>query len=344
MHGQGGNKMTRVGIIGAGFMGSMHANVYSMLPDVKIVGIADVRGEKAKSLAAKFKAIPYYDAEQLISKQDVGVIDICLPTYLHKEFAIKAAESGKDIMCEKPIALNVGDADEMIAACRKNKVRLMIGHVIRFWNEYRFLKEVYDRNDYGKLKSLVLRRLSPQPSWSWQDWLLDNERSGGALVDLHIHDTDFVLYLTGKNPQKIYSKITGDGDYSHIVTTFTFENGPVISAEGGWDFPSQYPFEMSYTANFEKATVEFNSRANPSLVVYESSGKTDRPVFDKIKSEGGNGNIEDLGGYFKEIRYFVDHVSHSKQFNVVTPEDARHSLAVLLVEKESADKKVEMLI
>ncbi len=337
--------MTRVGIIGAGFMGSMHANVYSMLPDVKIVGIADIRGEKAKSLAAKFKTIPYYDPHQLISKQDVNVIDICLPTFLHKEFVIKAAENSKDIFCEKPIALTVEDADEMIEACKKNKVQLMIGHVIRFWHEYRFLKKVYDRGDYGDLKSLVCKRLSPTPTWGWENWLLKNEQSGGALIDLHIHDTDFVLYLTGKTPRKVYSKVTKDESfYSHIFTTFTFENNLVVSLEGGWNFPSQFPFEMSYIANFEKAVVSFNSRNNPTLVVYESSGKVDKPVFEKIKTEGANGNIDDLGGYYYEIRYFIEHISHNKHFTVITPEEARHSLAVLLVEKESIDKNLEILI
>ncbi len=336
--------MTRVGIIGAGFMGGMHAGVYSMLPDVKIAGIADIRGEKAKSLSSRYKTIPYFDPEQLLTRQDISVMDICLPTFLHKEFVIKAAEQGKDILCEKPIALNVGDADEMIGVCRKNKVRLMIGHVIRFWNEYRFLKEAYDRKNYGELKGLSCRRLSPLPTWSWEDWLLNDEKSGGALTDLHIHDTDFILYLIGKNPAKIFSRASGGSGLAHVYTTFTFADGLVANVEGGWDMPAQYPFEMSYTANFEKAVIEFNSRNNPTLVVYESTGKVNRPVFDKIKAEGGSGNIEDLGGYFHEIRYFIEHVSHNKQFNVVTPEDARHSLAVIGVERESMEKNVEILI
>ncbi|MCK9265568.1 Gfo/Idh/MocA family oxidoreductase [bacterium] len=336
--------MTRVGILGAGFMGNMHVNVYNMLPDVKIVGIADIRGDKSKSLATKAKAIPYYDAEQLLTKPDVTVIDVCLPTYLHKEFVIKAAENGKDVFCEKPIALNVQEADEMIEACKKNKVRFMVGHVIRFWNEYKYLKEVYERNEYGNLKSLVCRRLSPLPTWSWEDWLLNDEHSGGALLDLHIHDTDFILHLIGKNPQRICTKSAKlESVYSHIFSTFTFDDDLIVSVEGGWDFPSQFPFEMSYTAKFEKAVVAFNSRSNPSVIVYESSGKSIKPTFETIKVEG-EGNIDELGGYFHELRYFVDHVSHNKPFNIITPEEARHSLAVLMLEKESIDKNAEIII
>ncbi|MCM8771886.1 MAG: Gfo/Idh/MocA family oxidoreductase [Candidatus Omnitrophica bacterium] len=337
--------MIKVGIIGAGFMGSMHATVYSQLPDVKIVGIADIRGEKAKSLATKFKTIAYFDPDQLINREDVNLIDICLPTYLHKEFVIKAAEAKKDIICEKPIALTVEDANEMIKVCEKNKVRFAIAHVLRFWPEYKYLKDIYDRGAYGQLLTISMRRVSPLPTWAWQDWLLSQEKSGGALVDLHIHDTDFLLYLLKTKPKKIYTKIKRkNGLDAHVFSIFTFENGVIAEVEGGFDFPSNFPFEMSYTAKFEKATVDFNSNKSPSLIIYEHSGKIDKPVFQKIKAEGVEGNIEDLGGYFYELRYFVDHIIHNKPFQVITPEEARDSLEIVLKEKESDLKGAEIEI
>jgi predicted dehydrogenase len=335
--------MTRVGLIGAGFMGSMHGTVYSQLPDVKIAGIADIRGEKVKSLAKKLKTIPYYDAEQLFNKQDISMIDICLPTFLHKEYVIKAANAGKDVICEKPIALSVEDAEEMIEACKKNNVRFMVAHVIRFWPEYKFLKEAYDSKKYGELRTLSCKRVSPMPTWGWRDWLLNQDESGGAVADLHIHDTDFILYLMREKPNKIYSRILKKGNMdTHIYSTFTYDNGTVIISEGGWDFPASFPFEMSYLARFDKAVVEFNTSKSPSLVVYEASGKVEKPTFETIKADGVEGNIEDLGGYFYEIRYFVDHVTHSKPFGIVTPEDAKESLALLLKEKESAEKNTEI--
>ncbi|MCM8806468.1 MAG: Gfo/Idh/MocA family oxidoreductase [Candidatus Omnitrophica bacterium] len=337
--------MIKVGIIGAGFMGSMHATVYSQLPDVKIVGIADIRGEKAKSLATKFKTIAYFDPDQLINREDVNLIDICLPTYLHKEFVIKAAEAKKDIICEKPIALTVEDANEMIKVCEKNKVRFAIAHVLRFWPEYKYLKDIYDRGAYGQLLTISMRRVSPLPTWAWQDWLLSQEKSGGALVDLHIHDTDFLLYLLKTKPKKIYTKIKRkNGLDAHVFSIFTFENGVIAEVEGGFDFPCNFPFEMSYTAKFEKATVDFNSNKSPSLIIYEHSGKIDKPVFQKIKAEGVEGNIEDLGGYFYELRYFVDHIIHNKPFQVITPEEARDSLEIVLKEKESDLKGAEIEI
>ncbi|HOL66871.1 MAG TPA: Gfo/Idh/MocA family oxidoreductase, partial [bacterium] len=230
--------MVKVGIIGAGFMGTMHATVYSQFPDVKVAGIADVRGEKAKSLAEKFKSIPYYSPEELLKREDITIIDICLPTFLHREYVVKAASLGKDVICEKPIALTVEEADEMIKVCAEKKVRFMVAQVLRFWPEYRFLKEVYDRKRYGALRTISCQRLSAPPAWGWQNWLMAGERSGGALVDLHIHDTDFLLYLTGCRPEKISSHGRAEnGAYSHIFTHFVFPGGVIAQVEGGWDLP-----------------------------------------------------------------------------------------------------------
>lgn len=336
--------MVKVGIIGAGFMGNMHATVYSQLPDVKIVGIADIRGEKAKNLATKFKTIPYFDPDQLIKRDDVTLIDICLPTYLHKEYVIKSAEAGKDIICEKPIALSVEDAEEMIKICEEKKVRFAVAHVIRFWPEYKLLKEIYDSGKYGKLLTISMRRVSPVPSWGWENWFLDQQKSGGAVIDLHIHDTDFLLYLTGEKPYKIYSRVKQiEGLDTHIFTIFTFKDDMIAEVEGGF-FPPNFPFEMSFTAKFEKATVDYSSNKTPSLCIYELSGKIDKPVFTKIRANGVEGNIEDLGGYFHELRYFVDHIIHNKPFQVITPLDAKNSLELVIKERESSLKGEEIIL
>jgi len=330
--------MVKVGIIGAGFMGEMHATVYAQFPDVRIAGIADIVGEKAKNLASKFKTVPFYNPDDILGKEDITIIDICLPTFLHKDYVIKAAKLGKDIICEKPIALTVEDADEMIKVCEENRVRFMVAQVIRFWPEYKFLKEGYDSGKFGKLLTISCRRLSGAPTWGWENWLLNENRSGGAIIDLHIHDTDFLLYLIGKKPETIYSRAKTS---THIFSVFKFPEGIIGTAEGGWDFPPNFPFEMSFLAQFEKATVEFNSRNSPTLTVYHLSGKIEKPVFETKKAET-TGNISDLGGYFYELRYFIEHVIHNKPFRVVTPTEARDSLYIILKEKESAEKEQEI--
>ncbi|MCX7705909.1 MAG: Gfo/Idh/MocA family oxidoreductase [bacterium] len=331
--------MVRVAIIGAGFMGSMHAEVYSQLPNVKIAAIVDQRGEKAKSLAEKYGAIPYLEIGQVLAKPEISIVDICLPTFLHKEYVIKAAEAGKDIVCEKPIALTLDDAQEMVRTCYQKKVRFMVAHVIRFWPEYAFVKRNYDQGRFGKLITITCTRLSPKPTWGWQNWLLDKERSGGALFDLHIHDVDYILYLCGQKPISLYSRGTFSSEegYIHVFTTYNFPDGMTAFAEGGWDMTSNFPFEMKFIAQFEKAVVDFDSASSPTLTVYYADGRIDRPQLERKTSQVSGGNISDLGGYFFELNYFIDHVVHNKEFQVITPEDAVNSLKIVLKELESLE-------
>lgn len=329
--------MIKVGIVGAGFMGGMHAECYNNLPNAKLLAIADADLTKAENLAKKYGVKTYKRAEDLFKEEDIQIIDICLPTFLHKEYVIKAAEAGKNILCEKPIALTVEDADEMIEAADKSKVKLMIAQVIRFWPEYVKLKQIFDEESLGKMISISCVRLSSTPTWAWDKWLLDSKRSGGALVDLHIHDTDFLLYLLGKPISLLSVAPKTPLKYAHVFTSFLFPDGVVAYAEGGWDMPDNFPFTMSFTANFEEGVVEFNSRWGKSLAIYQSGKEVKYPEV-KIEfpaSAQVGGNISDLGGYFSEIKYFVDCVENDKMPTLASGEAARESLKVVLTEFKS---------
>jgi len=331
--------MVKVAIVGAGFMGGMHAQVYRNLNKARLAAIVDSDSEKAGLLADKYKATAYSSLEELLNQEDIDAIDICLPTFLHKEYVIKASRAGKDILCEKPIALTVKDAEEMIQAVKKAKVKLMIAQVIRFWQEYVELKKIHQAGELGRLLSITLTRLSPTPTWAWDNWLADAERSGGALLDLHIHDTDYLLYLLGK-PLSLASRVsTGRLKYAHVFTTFAFPDNVIVFTEGGWDMPDNFPFTMAYTALFEKGAVEFNSRNEKTLAIYRPGKEVECPT---VKSElettvSGEGNIADLGGYFSEIKYFIDCLENNEEPTEASPQSARDSLEIALSEMKSAD-------
>jgi len=335
--------MVKVGVIGAGFMGAMHSQCYSLIPGAKLVGIADIRKDKGTELAHKFGNAAFYEkAEDLLKNPEVDAVDICLPTYLHPEWVVKAAAAGKSVICEKPIALTVEDADRMVEAAEKHKVIFMVAQVIRFWPEYVRLKEIYDRGELGKLISLHLVRLSPTPTWSWDNWLMNSRKSGSALVDLHVHDTDYALYLCGK-PKDLYScgrKV--EGGYCHILTSFKYSNF-IVTAEGGWDFVDTFPFRMAFTANFEKGTVEYNSMTAVNPFGVYTEGKSDFPILaqENLQAEGG-GNVSALGGYYNETKYFIECVERGKKPAIVTPEAARDSLSIVLKEFQSAESGKEI--
>ena len=174
--------MIKAAIMGAGFMGKMHAEVYRNLSKARLVAIADIDLEKAQLLADKYGTTAYSGLEELLNQEDIDAVDICLPTFLHKEYVIKAARLGKDILCEKPLALRVEDAEEMIGEAKKAKAKLMIAQVIRFWPEYVKLKKIYESGELGRLLSITLTRLASTPTYAWDNWLTDTQRSGGGVL------------------------------------------------------------------------------------------------------------------------------------------------------------------
>ena len=176
--------MLRVGLIGCGFMGTMHANCYKNLEDVELVAFADLRREKAEELAKGTNAALYSDGKDLIENAEVDVIDICLPTYLHAEYALLAMEKVKYVFVEKPVTLTVRESKALLKKQAETGAEVQVGQVIRFWDEYVALKNILDEGKYGKVVNANFRRLSPRPTWGWNNWLLDTALSGGAGSEL----------------------------------------------------------------------------------------------------------------------------------------------------------------
>ena len=210
--------MLKVGLIGCGFMGAMHANCYKNIEGVEIVALADIRNEKAIALAEGTNAKLFADGMDLIENADVDIIDICLPTYLHAKYALAAMDKVKYLFVEKPVTLTPDEADELIKKSEKTGCNVQVGQVIRFWDEYVALKDMLASGDYGKVINANFRRLSPRPDWGWNNWLLDNKLSGGAAQDLHIHDIDFALSIFGE-PKQLYSAQNTTGEKRSYVNT-----------------------------------------------------------------------------------------------------------------------------
>lgn len=316
----------KVAIIGCGFMGRMHANVYGVLDCAQLVGVVDHRPDKLAQFSEQFGVDSYETTDALFAVKEIDAVDICLPTFKHKDATVQAAQAGKHVFCEKPMALNLEDADAMIAATEEGGVRLMIGHCIRFWPEYALLKKILDSGRLGKLKSINLTRFGEYPSWSSDNWLGDESKSGGGALDMHIHDTDYALYLLG-TPDEVFARGTvDDRGVSQIFTTMTFGSA-VAHLEGGWNLPSKTPFKMAFRAIFEKGAAIMD---DCPMTIY-SEGDPEEPQFAKMEAAGG-GNISDLGGYYHELAYFVDCVVHSKPFEITTPQTSRESLAMTLAE------------
>jgi len=325
--GQHRRQMIRVGLIGCGFMGRMHGNVYQTLEKAELVAAADIKPDVAEKYDADFGVPAYTSLEALLAGEQVDAIDICLPTYLHRLYTLQAAAAGKHVFCEKPMAMTLSQADEMIEACTKAGVQLMIGHCIRFWPEYAILKKLTDAGSLGKLLSVNLTRYGAFPTWSSDNWLSDPAKAGGGVLDMHIHDTDFALYLLGE-PDSIHSWGTVDErGPGQVFTTMTYGK-TIAHLEGGWNLPSGTPFKHAFRAIFERGAAIMD--AGP-LTIYEDGKDPVIPEIPKMEAAGG-GNISDLGGYYHELKYFADRLTAGEPFETVTPMTSRLSLATVLEE------------
>lgn len=319
--------MLRIGLVGVGFMGRMHANVYSLLDKANLVACVSKHEDSRTKFASDFGIKAYASMEEMIDAESLDAVDICLPTYLHRDFTVRALNAGVHVMCEKPMALTLEDADAMIAAADSSGKSLMIGHCIRFWPEYAALKQLVDAGSLGRLLSLNLTRFGAFPSWSAENWLANPALAGGGVLDMHIHDTDFAHYVLGSPETQSSWGTVDDRGASHVFTTMTYGK-TIVHLEGGWNLPSSAPFKHAFRAIFERGMAMMD--AGP-LTIYEDGKEPVIPEFPKMNASGG-GNISDLGGYFHELNYFVNKLSDGQPFEVVTPASSRASLATTLEE------------
>ncbi len=326
--------MLKVGLIGCGFMGGMHSACYNVIDGVEIAAVADVRREKAEEIAKVHNAEIYSCGDELIEKADVDIIDICLPTHLHTSHAIKAMKTKKAVFIEKPVCLTPDEGEALLKAQEETGAQVQVGQVIRLWDEYKWLKEAIDTNKFGKLKSGVFKRLSSVPTWAWEGWLHDPEKSGTVALDMHIHDIDYMRYILGE-PNGLFSSVERDdnGVIQQIFSTFEYD-GASITVEACWDYPEDFPFDAGFRVKFEKATVV--NDANGLNVYYVGGGKEKIEIAPEF--EGNNdigGNLSSLGGYYNELKYFVEKLSKNEPLEVAPIDEAVKSVKLALTEIES---------
>jgi predicted dehydrogenase len=229
----------------------------------------------------------------------------------------------------------------MAELARGGKSVFMVANVIRFWPEYEFLNECVATGMLGKLEALSFTRVSPRPAWGWKGWSTDAKRSGGALLDLHIHDTDLILHLLGE-PAAVDScgvKIRGAWDY--VTTNYHYQHA-AVSALGGWNLPDSASFKMAYRAIFENGVLDYDITREPTVMVYRQGKKPEAPAVrrPRIAPRAGIGNISAMEGYYNELRYFVDCVRDGVPADRSNVASALLTLEWIYREMESAARKL----
>ena len=322
-------KKLRVGLCGLGFMGWTHLAAYAAIREVELAAICHASAKRFKGKAegnikqsgggeAILKKARRYDTPaEMLSSEDLDFVDVCTPTFTHPGLACQALNAGLHVLCEKPMALSVRECDRMICAARSTRRFLMVAHCLRWWPEYVYLHQLTHSKRYGALKSLYLFRGSMPTSWA--TWMTDERKSGGPLLDLHIHDLDQVLWLLGA-PAAVAASLSRDRRAGSVSYRY---RDCVVTAEYNANLRGGFVFNMTYRAEFERATLVYDLSQKQPLILWANGKQT----FPKLSS---------ANAYAGEIRYFVDCVRRDRAPTQLTPKEARNGVALALLERESA--------
>jgi predicted dehydrogenase len=335
--------MKNVAIVGFGAMGQMHAQCLQFVQGAQLCGVVSGNGGAAAAAFDRMNigAPVFSTLDELFQQVACDAVSLCLPTHLHLETGLKILRSGKHLLCEKPLARTVNEAQQLVGAAKSTGLVLMVGQCIRFWPEYQVLEEFVTSHKGGKLLSLTMHRLCSTPVYSSGSWLQDEAKSGGAAFDLHIHDTDYVLHLLGK-PRAVTSIGTRDQmGWSHVFTQYGFDE-IAVSAQGGWNYPQGWGFSMGYEAVFEQGVLKYDYTQDPTLSFFGKGGKPEavevpRRQFSSLGTM--TGNIPDLDAYVAELEYFVGCLETGEQPRIASAEQALETLAVVAAEIQSLETR-----
>lgn len=329
--------MLKIGLIGFGFMGRMHFDNYARLAaegqPVKVVAICDVAIETLKNAKAggnmataqetyDLSGYALYDSiDKMLASEELDMIDITLPTTLHADLTCELLEKGYHVFCEKPMARSSAEARRMVETAERTGRKLQIGQCLRFWPVYEYLKACVEDKRYGDVTGGYFYRGSHAPA----GWFLKGELSGGALLDMHIHDTDIVNWLFGK-PERVSTigrnVIPGSG-FDAASTHYVYPDGKVLNAQVDWTLEGDFGFEMGFRINFAGANL-----------ILGKDGLTVNPN----DAPGFKPELPDHDGYYGELRSFANAILKDEAIEVCAPESTLASLEIVEAEQLSAER------
>lgn len=286
--------MYNVAIIGAGNIASMHVAAYQQMENVRIKTIVDIDIERARILAENIGCHASTDIDVVCNDPDIAAVDICLPNFLHLDTVIKIAESKKNIICEKPIALTVADAEKMFEVCEEMDVQLCIAQVCRFMTAYQEIHQLLSEQELGNPKLARFSRSVHYPLLIGQDWYKDEKKSGGMFLDFMIHDLDFIVWNFGK-PEIISSHLISDENIKGIIIVLRVDGGPMITLEGIWTSVDQGGLHQRVEIDGTSGFVSYDDRNELPLVFKSTSGKSKMLSKDNLKNDS----------FYDELRHFI---------------------------------------
>ena len=325
--------MIKVGLLGAGGIGRHHASRYGQIENARLVAVADIDRVAAGKLAKEYGTQVYYTMESLLDDPDIDMVDVCLPTFLHEQAVVAAARAGKHVLCEKPVALTMAGVERMIEAVDRAGVKCMVAQVIRFWPQYAEIKALLDRGELGRPLMAHAARLGCVPAL--RSWYGDPGLSGGALLDLHVHDLDYLYQIFGK-PTSVYALglATENGAWNQVLTSLDYGDKKA-AAEASFLMPNSYPFGMSLRLLGDKGCAEYACQGEQRDL--QAPPKNELVIYPCGEPARYHRCCPERDAYLAEIEYFVDCVAQDTAPKSATLTEAREVLEVAMAARRSLE-------
>ena len=318
--------MQKVAVIGAGHMGLRHAAAYTQIPNANLVALVDNRPNALVHAAEMFGAGVFTDFDKMMEIVNPDVLDICVPTPWHKEYVLKAAEAGKHVVTEKPMARTLAECREMIEAADKAGIIFMVAHVVRFFPEFAAAKAQLDAGAVGETAVVRTSRGGTFPGVPG-NWYGDPNLSGGVVLDLIIHDFDWLRWTFG-DVERVFAKGNLSKEFGCIdyaLVTLRMKSGVIAHVEGTWANPSG--FQVKFEIAGDKGMLDFQSRDSSPLSV---------ATYEKEEAEGVAVPESPTwkNPYCLELQHFIECVETGKK-PIVTPEDGMKAVEIALAALKS---------
>ena len=346
--------MTKVGIVGLGFMGWIHWLAYQKVDGIQVVAICETDPKKRAgdwtSIQGNFgppgeqvdlSGIQVFEnLDQMLSSSELDLVDICLPPSAHCQATVKALDSGRHVFCEKPMSLKIEECDQMLAAADRNSRQLMVGHVLPFFPEYSIARQYASDKTFGELLGGTFKRVISDPTWLTHFY--DPDVIGGPLLDLHVHDAHLIRMLFGMPTQVDTSARFQNGLVKYCNSLFRFENPEiVVSAVSGVIDQQGRPFNHAFELHFEQATMQF-----------EFAAFSDQPESLPLKIMKADGEVmvpsvqadSDIAGFVSEIREVQSALSENRPSPILSGNLASDAIRLCHLQSKSADSRAPIAV
>lgn len=314
-----------VAIVGCGGMGTLHARMAANC-GLNVVACGDPVAAKAEALAKAYGADATTDCKALVRRGDVDIVGIMTPTPNHTEYVVAAAQAGKNVFCEKPFGRTVQQCREAIAAVKKAKVKLFVGHVVRFFHEFEAMKGQIDAGKLGKVGFIKMYRGGIFPAGEGK-WFHDYEKSGGVTYDSCIHDVDWLRYVFGDADHVFCQALQrSNPPLDYALMTFRMKSGPIATVIGTWAHPEGFRVRTEICG--DNGMLQFNSEDAPiSVMMRRQPGEGPSMIVP--------GSPVAVSPYQREWEDLLGWIA-GKQQPRVTPEDALEAVRMVTAALESA--------